>query len=64
MGRFVIKAIRSATATILIAGSIYVQHVARAQQAAAGEGELKSTEALEASSPPASSKTASRSSMF
>ena len=43
MSRFVIKAIRSATATILIVGSIYVQHVARARQVAAGQAELQST---------------------
>ena len=40
MSRLAIKAIRSVTATILIVGSIYVQHVARAQQAAAGQAEL------------------------
>jgi hypothetical protein len=40
MSRLAIKAIRSVTATILIVGSIYVQHVARAQQSAAGQAEL------------------------
>jgi hypothetical protein len=40
MSRLAIKAIRSVTATILIVGSIYVQHVARAQQAAAGQAGL------------------------
>jgi hypothetical protein len=43
MSRFVMKAIRAATTTTLIVGSIYVQHVVRAQQSANGQAELKLT---------------------
>jgi hypothetical protein len=46
MGSFVIKAVRSAMATILIVGSIYVQHVARAQQAADRQAELRLSESI------------------
>ena len=37
----VVKAIRAMTATTLIVGSIYVQHVARAQQVESKQVELR-----------------------
>ena len=43
MSRAVIKVIRAATTTTLIAGSLYVQHVVRADQSAKGHVELKLT---------------------
>ena len=41
MSMIVVKTIRAMTATTLIVGSIYVQHVARAQQVGSKQVELR-----------------------
>ena len=41
MSMIVVKTIRAITATTLIVGSIYVQHVARAQQVGSKQVELR-----------------------